>query len=156
MVTYRAYKFNFTGTPTEPPDLAVFSFGTSADTTITAVYASWNGATEVARWNFFSAGEIPVLLGSTPKTGFETLFQVNGYHPSVFAEAVDKDGNSLPSGRSEVSHVSVMTRSQAHTSTDRSNSSELDDVIVGEGPAGDSNAAAMDALFVQNPLKTEL
>ena len=45
---YRAYKFEFTGLPLDPPALKAHAFGTTADTITTVFYVSWNGATEVA------------------------------------------------------------------------------------------------------------
>ena len=90
MVTYRSYKFNFTGAPIDPPDVKVFAFGESAETALTIAYVSWNGATEVASWRFY--GSKSVLLGTVPKTGFETVFQKQGYHKAIYAEALDFDG----------------------------------------------------------------
>ena len=46
--TYRAYKFEFVGLPSAPPDVSVKAV--DADTrgrTRTEVFVSWNGATEV-------------------------------------------------------------------------------------------------------------
>jgi hypothetical protein len=75
MVTYRSYKFNFTGTPNEPPDVAAFAYGVDGDTVVTVVHTSWNGATKVASWNFYSLEDAgPKLLGSVAKSGFETAF----------------------------------------------------------------------------------
>lgn len=108
MVTYRSYKSNFTGAPNEPPDVAAFAFGTSAEDVITVAYMSWNGATEVAAWNMYAtAANQSVFLGSTPKTGFETIYQVRGFYPAVFVEAVDKHGMLLPYGRSRVGDVVI-------------------------------------------------
>ena len=78
--TYRAYKYNFTGSPIEPPDVAAFAHGIDADKTVTVCYVSWNGATEVSSWNFYrkdSSGE-PELMGTKRKTGFETKFATHG------------------------------------------------------------------------------
>lgn len=103
-VTYRAYKYNFTGTPVdEPPALKSYAFGTSRDTALLVAFVSWNGATEVSSWNFYANATAPVFLGSTPKTGFETSFQVQGYYGSIFAEAVTKENVVL--GRSQVEVV---------------------------------------------------
>lgn len=72
--TYRAYKFEWTGTPFFPPKLAVVS----SNGQIT-VYASWNGSTETASWQVF-AGNSPThltLVASAPKSGFETAIPVS-------------------------------------------------------------------------------
>lgn len=103
MVTYRTYKANFTGTPRGPPDLAAVAFGTSLDDSLTVVYMSWNGATEVKSWNVYTlTGDGLSLIGSTKKTGFETIFQMPKYYHNVLVEALDADGEPLPFGRSHV------------------------------------------------------
>jgi hypothetical protein len=102
-VTYRAYKFNFTGNPIEPPTLKTFVYGTSPATSTTACYVSWNGATEVESWAFYqsdSSMTSPSFIGSTLKTGFETMFQSSGFESSVYAEAISADGKVL--GRSPI------------------------------------------------------
>jgi hypothetical protein len=69
--SYRAYRSAWTATPAVPPDIAVIGFpGTGRPT----VYASWNGATEVASWQLL-AGSVPLHLtpvASAPRSGFET------------------------------------------------------------------------------------
>ena len=100
-VTYRAYKFKFTGNPIERPELKAAVYGTSPATCTTVCHVSWNGATEVAAWNFyhsFNSTSEPVLVGVKVRTGFETVFQSEGYGPSIFAEALRADGSVL--GRS--------------------------------------------------------
>lgn len=94
-VTYRAYKFNFIGRPTEPPTVKAFVYGTSAEKATTVIYVSWNGATEVARWRFMAGNSKELFLGEKGKTGFETSFQVEGYHAEIFVEAVSADGTTL-------------------------------------------------------------
>lgn len=99
LVNYRAYKFNFTGNPTEPPALKAYAFGTS-NTGITIVhYVSWNGATEVASWNFYGSSNSSSrqfsLVGSAKRSGFETMHMSAGYLAYVFAEAIAVDGRSL-------------------------------------------------------------
>jgi hypothetical protein len=65
-----------------------------------ALYASWNGATEIARWQLLT-GASPASLrpeAAVPETGFETLltpFATKGY-----AVAVALDDAGRPLGRS--------------------------------------------------------
>ena len=107
LVTYRTYKFNFTGTPSQPPDLRAFVYGTEPATSTTVFYVSWNCATEVEHWRFYSIVDgKEVVVGDKMKTGFETTFQVNGYKHAVFVEAVGADGLSIL-GRSEVQAPSI-------------------------------------------------
>ena len=79
--SYRSYKFEWVGEPLEPPTVYSAAF-LSGNTTYTMVYASWNGATEVATWKFYeldtnSGSER--LLDSAPKKGFETSLTHRGY-----------------------------------------------------------------------------
>lgn len=97
--TYRAYKFELHGAkPAEPPAVKAFVFGATDATLSTVIYVSWNGATDVAAWNFYARADPtarPVLLGSAPKQGFETMFVADGYLGWVSAEAVDAAGRPL-------------------------------------------------------------
>ena len=52
--SYRSYRFQWTGTPTDTPAVAVAAGGGWHMT----VYASWNGATTVASWQVL-AGQAP-------------------------------------------------------------------------------------------------
>jgi hypothetical protein len=101
-VDYRAYKFNFTARPVELPALKALVYGASNSTITTAIYVSWNGATEVKSWRFYgtedSSGRSPVLLGTATKTGFETVHVVAGHVRWIFTEGVGADGEVL--GRS--------------------------------------------------------
>jgi hypothetical protein len=92
--TYRAFRFIWHGHPTERPAVAV-SGGT--------LYVSWNGATEVARWQLLS-GEDPDALrpGATtvPKSGFETALPLQGVLDAyVAARALDRNGRILGTSR---------------------------------------------------------
>lgn len=99
--TYRAYKMNFTAYPSEPIVAKAFVYGASPQTATTVCYVSWNGATEVAEWKFWgSIKAMPVNLGTSSRTGFETVFMASGIATNVQAEAIDVHGNSL--GKSEV------------------------------------------------------
>ena len=96
-VTYRSFKFNFTGNPQELPTLKAFAYGTSPATSTTVYYVSWNGATEVAAWDFYGSrtSQELVLQGSAVRRGFETSFMSDGYLNRVYAQALDANGNSL-------------------------------------------------------------
>lgn len=96
--TYRAYKYNFTGIPSELPVSKAFVYGTTADTVTSVFYVSWNGATEVAHWNFYgnntSSSEFS-LVGTAKKSGFETSHMVSGFSQFIYAEAVSSTGHVL-------------------------------------------------------------
>jgi hypothetical protein len=94
--TYRSLRFAWHGEPATRPALAALAGpgGTLR------VYASWNGATAVARWRL-EAGASPQTLralGSRPRSGFETLLRAPASAAFVAVEALDADGAVL--GRS--------------------------------------------------------
>jgi Arylsulfotransferase (ASST) len=70
--SYRTFVLPWSGQPAQSPAVAVVA--QSAAHGATTVYASWNGATEVASWNVL-VGPSPSALtaaSSAPKAGFET------------------------------------------------------------------------------------
>ncbi|KAJ5779382.1 hypothetical protein N7457_007102 [Penicillium paradoxum] len=101
--SYRGYKFDFTGRPQTPPDMVASVFGTDETNMVTTFWVSWNGATDVAWWHFYAQASefhVPVLIGKTPRSDFETMYIGSGYLDWVSAEAVDANGTVL--GKSEV------------------------------------------------------
>lgn len=90
--SYRVRRSPWKAVPHERP-VAV----ARADATGTTVYASWNGATEVASWQVL-AGETPGRLdvaGTSPRTGFETAVTVATRGGWFAARALDAAGNAL-------------------------------------------------------------
>lgn len=104
--SYRSYKFNWTGFPTEEPAIKAFAYGKMPARATTAMYVSWNGATEVAFWHFYSVEHRSEVynsrepIASVAHTGFETVAMVDGFVEHVMAIAVDADGKKL--GESKV------------------------------------------------------
>ncbi|KAJ5086214.1 hypothetical protein N7532_010985 [Penicillium argentinense] len=97
---YRAYKFEFTGRPTIPPDMVAAVHATDDTNLVTTIWVSWNGATEVDVWRFYarrSQFDEPVYVGNATKHDFETIFIARGYLDWITAEAVDREGNVLGS-----------------------------------------------------------
>jgi Arylsulfotransferase (ASST) len=91
--SYRAYRFPWVGQPDDAPAIAT-ALASSEKVT---VYASWNGATEVAIWRVL-AGSGPDQLeevDSAPRAGFETTITVQTDAPYIAVEALDKSGKSL-------------------------------------------------------------
>jgi hypothetical protein len=82
--SYRAYRFPWKATPRTKPD-AVLGGG--------AVYVSWNGATEVARWQVLAGGSV---VASARRTGFETRIPVTG-SGGLTVRALDARGRALGS-----------------------------------------------------------
>jgi hypothetical protein len=91
--TYRAFRFQWYGQPTDDPAVAAES-GPEDRVTI---YASWNGATEVTTWQVL-AGSAPDQLepiASAPRQGFETVITVRTTEPYVGLQAVNGSGKVL-------------------------------------------------------------
>jgi hypothetical protein len=65
------------------------------------VWASWNGATEVARWQVLAGDSATALsaVGSRPASGFETAISVAGDHAFVAVRALDAGGKVLATSR---------------------------------------------------------
>lgn len=80
--SYRAYKSPWHATPREwDPSLTVIKQGTrkGSELTLVHVHVSWNGATDVQKWNVYTgheAQEKQALVGSALKKGFETVFEL--------------------------------------------------------------------------------
>ncbi|KAJ5108420.1 ASST-domain-containing protein [Penicillium angulare] len=103
---YRAYKFEFTGRPSEPPALVASATESEDGGLKTNIYVSWNGATDIASWQFYAQkGENnpSFPIGSVNKTNFETVYIADGHIEWVFAEAFDDAGVML--ARSQVYHT---------------------------------------------------
>ena len=80
--TYRAYKSAWVGQPVDPPDVWAHTVESGSPFRYsTEIYVSWNGATEVAKWNMYrsnSKGRKEALLKSVQKNGFETFAKLDG------------------------------------------------------------------------------
>jgi Arylsulfotransferase (ASST) len=94
---YRAFRLPWTGRPADAPAIALAGTGRAR-----AAYASWNGATEIARWQLL-AGETDRRLQPISRVraiGFETALPLSTRDgPIVAVEALDASG--APLGRSQ-------------------------------------------------------
>jgi hypothetical protein len=91
--SYRAFRFPWSGHPADEPAVAVEQ---GPDEKL-KLYASWNGATEVAIWEVL-AGPRPGRLesvGSVHRDGFETAMLVQTFDPYVAVRAKDRVGQPL-------------------------------------------------------------
>jgi hypothetical protein len=92
--SYRTYRFPWVGTPTGAPAIAAVARNTKGPVT---VYASWNGATQIASWRVF-AGPSPKQLApvaTAANAGFETAIATPGPEPYVAAQALEASGAVL-------------------------------------------------------------
>lgn len=113
---YRAYKYEFTGRPAQPPAVFGSVAGSERNKPSTTIYVSWNGATDVASWNLHvqeGEGQAPYLIANIKKTAFETVHIAEGYIDWISAEALDQNGVSL--GRSNVSRSTWNTAGTEET-----------------------------------------
>lgn len=93
MQSYRAFRSPWWGQPSTPPSISV-----SATPRGTRVYASWNGATDVASWRVLAgpsttAGLAP--LGSFTNAHFESTTWVPSMQSYFAVQALDAHGNVL-------------------------------------------------------------
>lgn len=98
--SYRAFLHTWSGLPTAPPDIAVVRSRGNA-----TVYASWNGASALAKWIVLggaSAGEMSPL-GSASVAGFETGIALHNAPAAIAVSAVDADGGVLATSKTVTS-----------------------------------------------------
>lgn len=95
---YRAFRYNWTGLPTEEP--AIVAEKTSSGIEI---FVSWNGDTETAVWRFYAVTDgfgSREFLGEATRDGFETSFSLPGHsYQRLAAEAVSARGRVLTTTR---------------------------------------------------------
>ncbi|KNG91401.1 hypothetical protein ANOM_000431 [Aspergillus nomiae NRRL 13137] len=94
-MNYRAFKFNWTGEPSDDPALRSYATAPGSATTF---WVSWNGATEVDHWNFYgttSASDEFTLVAKADRQGFQTTYTSSTYYSRAYAEAASSDGSSL-------------------------------------------------------------
>jgi Arylsulfotransferase (ASST) len=91
--TYRAFRFPWSGSPSDEP--AAVAERTSENEL--EVYASWNGATEVAAWEILAGPDPSQLesLGSIPRDGFETAMVLQTSEPYIAVQAKHRSGRVL-------------------------------------------------------------
>jgi len=92
--SYRAFRFSWSGHPLSPP---VASARVLATGDSTAVFASWNGATEVSSWRVL-AGPTPSSLtvqARMPDSGFESSITFPTAYSYVAVQALSRSGRLL-------------------------------------------------------------
>jgi hypothetical protein len=97
--SYRAFRLPWTGLPAEAPAIAVVTAGGGDDDDLT-VYASWNGATDVHRWQLLAGAHTDDLqaVASTRARGFESELRAATSGPCFAVRALNAAGTPL--GRS--------------------------------------------------------
>ena len=96
-LTYRATLQQWTGLPLWPPAGAARRRAGA-----TTVYASWNGATQVASWRVLATGAgggAARTIATRQRSGFETAIPVPGSYSSFRVQARGADGRTLGTSR---------------------------------------------------------
>jgi hypothetical protein len=94
--SYRSFRYNdWVGHPLAPPSIATRPAGIGA----VNVYASWDGATQVASWRVLAGPSRALLVpaASAPWRNFETRILVRTAMPYLEVEALDSSGRVLGS-----------------------------------------------------------
>lgn len=94
--SYRAYKFPWIG---KPPisEIALFAYAQNCSAP-TAFYASWNGATQVESWKYFTSSSVNgtfTLAATAINNGTFETFAIGGFNLNSYAIAYDSLGNML-------------------------------------------------------------
>lgn len=94
--SYRAYRFPWSATPAAPPAIAGAAVGGRL-----TVYASWNGATNVARWRVLAGPSLQQLapVASASRSGFETAIGISNVPAYVAVQALNTAGGVLGTSR---------------------------------------------------------
>jgi hypothetical protein len=98
--SYRAFRFPWKGYPHTRPSIAV----AQAKNGTVVVYASWNGATQVAGWRVLGGSQPGRLHGLGPvhaKTGFETALQLHAQPKYLAVQALTSGHKLLGTSRSQ-------------------------------------------------------
>jgi hypothetical protein len=97
--TYRAYRARWTATPAERPAVAARRDGAR-----TVVFASWNGSTQVRRWQVLAGarpGALRPASGTARWDGLETEVRVATAARYVAVRALGPTGAVLATSRPE-------------------------------------------------------
>ena len=91
--SFRGYRYVWNGQPVVAPAV---SHATPSGG-MTALYVSWNGATDVASWTVLAGASAKQLspVGTYPDSGFETTINAPTVGPYVMVEAIGTSGQVL-------------------------------------------------------------
>jgi hypothetical protein len=94
--SYRVFRFPWTGHPQDDPAVAASAKNGTID-----VHTSWNGATEIARWEVLAGPDANHLrvVATAPKTAFDTAITVQTREPDIRARALNDRGAVLGTSR---------------------------------------------------------
>jgi hypothetical protein len=96
--SYRAYRFPWAATPSEPPAIVASSTSSTAPV---SVHTSWNGATEVASWRLLAGPTQQQLapVATAVRSGFETELSTPAHESYVAVQALNQAGAVIGTSR---------------------------------------------------------
>lgn len=99
--SYRAYRFAWTGTPTEPPAIAVRGTAAGGKEASLEVYASWNGATDVSSWRLLGGTSATKLtaIATAAQTDFQVQIPVKTKDAWLAVQALGASGEVLATSK---------------------------------------------------------
>ncbi|KAJ3754730.1 ASST-domain-containing protein [Lentinula raphanica] len=96
--SYRALRYNWSGAPTDSPSIALV---TASSSNLLSAHASWNGATEIVKWELYgasdSSGTGSISLYNKTRSGFETTITVSNSYSHYAVRAIGKGNQVLGS-----------------------------------------------------------
>ncbi|HYZ28291.1 MAG TPA: arylsulfotransferase family protein [Thermoleophilaceae bacterium] len=95
--SYRVYRYSWKGNPGARPAAAARPSGSG-----TRVYASWNGATELAAWRIWAgptSRKLKVVAKRVARGGFETAKKIRSAGPIVKVQALNGKGRVIGTSR---------------------------------------------------------
>lgn len=105
--SYRAYRFAWSAQPPTKPALALSA---NADGS-SDLFASWNGATDVADWQVLAGSSASALnvIGEEPRSNFETEIPVHSAAPYFAVQALGANGSVLATSPAQQtpSHIAI-------------------------------------------------
>jgi hypothetical protein len=95
--SYRAFRFQWAGRPLSPPAASATVLGGDS----TAVYASWNGASDVTSWRVLAGADSKSLtaVAAMPASGFESSVTFPHPYAYVAVQALNTAGHLLGSSQ---------------------------------------------------------
>ncbi|CAK4030063.1 related to WD repeat-containing 44 [Lecanosticta acicola] len=105
--SYRAFKQPWIGCPTTRPSVSAERIGPPDAPRGTAVYISWNGATEVEAWELYGGIETVSYIDTVKRTGFETVARISSVE-FVRVKPVLRRGAPADCGQGVVSELAFV------------------------------------------------
>jgi EmrB/QacA subfamily drug resistance transporter len=95
--SYRTIVAEWVGLPLTRPTAVARATKSASGGPATTVYASWNGATQVASWRLLgrSSARTMTVVARAPRSGFQTAIPVDHAYPVYEVQALDSSGHPI-------------------------------------------------------------